>query len=378
MSVTFDPVNRLIIEDSVGGDNSLRVDVIYSLWKDWFKLTDNSKWPRAFRYVGGDPISDTKELGATFFLMNNWKFRPAELDHDLELVGNLFTDPAGDRIYVPTVGAYTVTVTLSVSNLTDATVSQLPEIEYASFNGGVTIDEVNGTAGTTYPAGTPQAPTDNYSDGLNILQSRGLTKFYVVGDSNVVTYDYSKLIFIGESKNKSVIDLDPSANLTDCEFYDAHVTGTLDGGAVVSECYIDNLSYVSGFIEQCVLAPGTITLGGSAIAHFLDCWSGVPGTGTPVIDLGGSGQGLALRNYNGGIKLQNKTGSDDVSLDLNSGQVILASTITAGTIVARGIGKLVDESGNNIPSGTWNGATIVNELVTANQLAEQAWAYTGP
>jgi len=67
-----------------------------------------------------------------------------------------------------------------------------------------------------------------------------------------------------------------------------------------------------------------------------------------------------------------------VSLDLNSGQVILASTITAGTIVARGIGKLVDESGNNIPSGTWNGATIVNELVTANQLAEQAWAYTGP
>jgi len=164
-----------------------------------------------------------------------------------------------------------------------------------------------------------------------------------------------------------------SAQVEGCEFYQAHINGFLDGNAKLQDCIIDNLDYIHGIVEECVVAPGTIKLGGSDTAHFLDCWSGVPGVETPEIDLGGSGQALAIRNYNGGIKLKNKSGTESVSIDLASGQVILENTITAGTVVVRGVGKLIDTNGDTIRSGTFNGATIINETVNNPCISKAVW-----
>jgi hypothetical protein len=68
-----------------------------------------------------------------------------------------------------------------------------------------------------------------------------------------------------------------------------------------------------------------------------------------------------MRNYNGGIELTNKTGSDSVSIDLNSGHIRLASSVTNGTIVCRGVGKLTDNSA---------GATVNNELLYTPYIAD--------
>jgi hypothetical protein len=115
------------------------------------------------------------------------------------------------------------------------------------------------------------------------------------------------------------------------------------------------------------LEEGTITLGGNAEAHFLDCWSGVAGTNTPIIDMGGSGQELSLRNYNGGIKVKNKSGSDSVSIDLNSGHIILDTDVTNGTIVIRGIGKLTDNS---------IGADVnIQDFVNPSTIADSVWSH---
>ena len=127
--VTFDAPNLRIIEISAAGDNELTVQEIYSEWKDWCRVGDNIKHPRAFRYVGGDPISDTLDLGVTYFLMNGWKIRPAELSHKLTVVGNLYTDPAGESAFVPTQGSYVVNVETRVSNLVDSTVADAAQIE---------------------------------------------------------------------------------------------------------------------------------------------------------------------------------------------------------------------------------------------------------
>jgi len=118
--VTFDPTNLRIVEIGVGGDNEIEWREVYSEWKVWYAQSDNSKYPPAFRVVGGDPISDTENLGSTFFLQFPWKFRPAELSHRLTLVGNLFSEPAGANVIVPTLGTFTVLVEQRVSNLTDA------------------------------------------------------------------------------------------------------------------------------------------------------------------------------------------------------------------------------------------------------------------
>jgi len=258
-----------------------------------------------------------------------------------------------------------------------ATLAELADLQYASFNGGVTVDLVNGTAGTTYPTGTPRQPVDNFTDAITIANARGFGTLFIVGDATIDTgLDFTGMVFIGESKTKSVLTVDAAANVTRSEFVDATVTGTLDGEAKLLDCVIQTLNFINGFVEQCVL-EGTITLGGSEEAHFLDCWSGVPGAGTPTIDMGGSGQALALRNYNGGIKLTNKNGSDAVSVDLNSGQVILDSATFAGTgtIIVRGVGKLVDENGVAISTGTWNGTVdVVNEITNAEQIADATFA----
>ena len=238
-------------------------------------------------------------------------------------------------------------------------------IEYSSFNGGVTVDVTSSNAGTVFPIGTPQRPVNNMADALMIAGTRGLTTFFIIGDINIDdALDFDGYVFVGESMTKSTLDIDATASSEKSEFYDAHTTGTLDGENKLENCSILTLNYLNGVIQQCLLGPGIITLAGSAVAHFLDCWSGVPGSSTPIIDMGGSGQALAMRNYNGGITLRNKSGIDAVSIDLNSGQIILEDTVTAGEIVCRGVGVLRDSLGNSIQSGTWNGVTIINELIS--------------
>jgi hypothetical protein len=121
--VTFDPTNLRIVEIDAAGDNTLTWQEIYSEWKDWL-LADASRmrYPQAFRTVGGDPISETTSLGATYFLQNRWKFRPAETSHRLVVEGNLFTDPAGESPFVPTLSAFVVAIESVVSNLTEVEV----------------------------------------------------------------------------------------------------------------------------------------------------------------------------------------------------------------------------------------------------------------
>ena len=101
-----------------------------------------------------------------------------------------------------------------------------------------------------------------------------------------------------------------------------------------------------------MIQPGTLVLGGTRATHFLNCYSGVPGLGTPEIDFNGSGPTCAFRNYSGGVKLVNKSGPESVTVDMDPGQCIIDGTVTNGTIVVRGVGLLFDTSA---------GTTIVND-----------------
>jgi hypothetical protein len=259
-----------------------------------------------------------------------------------------------------------------LANSSSATLQEQTDIQYASFNGGISYDENSIYSGTEYPIGTPRQPVNNPYDAYNIAVMRGFAAGYILTNMTIPTdLPLQYFNFYGSGKDRTLITIPDAATVQECTFEDAEVTGYLDGSNTLRDCLISSLHYIKGFIEQCVISPGTITLGGGDVAHFLDCYSGVPGTGTPTIDMGGSGQGLALRNYNGGIKLTNKTGSDSVSIDLASGQCILDSaTVTSGSIVCRGVGKLIDENGKDILSGTWNGVTIVNETVHGKHLHE--------
>ena len=284
-------------------------------------------------------------------------------------------------------GQYTVTCVGANHNLSDVRVANQVSlivnnaaglisnaaIEFASFNGGVSLDITSFYSGTIFPIGTPQQPVNNLADAMLIAGVRGFDTIFVVGD---VTIDagasYVGMVFIGSSRTKSTITISAAADVTDCEFYEATVQGTLDGNTKLENCTTLDLNFIYGVIESCML-QGTIVLGGSDEAHFLDCWSGVAGLGTPIIDMGGAGQDLALRNYNGGIKLINKTGTDKVSIDMNSGQIVLDSTVTDGEIVCRGIGDLTDNSTGTTSVDT---SSLLSSYLVATVTWDTIWVNT--
>lgn len=276
--------------------------------------------------------------------------------------GNLVAvDANGDPVTSPiSPTAFTQVV---IANSSSATLQEQDAIQYASFNGGVWYDSTSSNTGTTFPVGSPQAPVNNVYDAYDIAVERGFAVGYLLSDLTMPTdLPLTGFTFIGQGKDRTLITVPDLATVSSCTYIDAEVTGYLDGNNTLRDCLITNLNYIRGYIESCVLSAGTITLAGSDVAHFLDCYSGQPGLGTPTIDLGGSGQDLALRNYNGGIRLINKTGTDDVSIDLNSGQIVIDDTVNAGIVVLRGIGEWVNAS-------TYAGnATVIEQLVEGDKL----------
>jgi len=115
--VTFDGVNKLIICDD--GTISLNVKAMYSMWKEWMLVSDNSKYAQAFRVVGGDPTVGNNIITPYFFLLNGWKIRPQEANHTLTVDGILLTDDSSDA-FVDTLGTYRIGINQIVPIYTES------------------------------------------------------------------------------------------------------------------------------------------------------------------------------------------------------------------------------------------------------------------
>lgn len=276
--------------------------------------------------------------------------------------GNIVAvDSNGDSMSAIFPTAFTQIVRTSSSS---ATLQELESIQFSSFNGGVTIDVVNGTAGTLFPIGTLQMPVSNVTDAKTIALERGFFTFYIIGDITLGSEsDIDSFILIGQNPNKSSIVILDVANVNECEFKEATISGTLDGNCIIEDCTISYLFYVEGLVKNSILA-GNVTLGGTETSHFLGCWSGVVGTQTPTINMGGSGRGLGMRSYSGGIKIVNKNGSENISIDLISGQVKLDSSVVSGTIVIRGTGTIEDYSSAEVD---------LNALLNTETMTRTSW-----
>jgi len=141
----------------------------------------------------------------------------------------------------------------------------------------------------------------------------------------------------------------------------------LTGGNLVERCVVLSMSGFDGVMFNCGIG-GPLVLSGNDQASLLDCYSLVAGGGanqTPDIDFNGSGSELIMRNWAGGARFINKSGSDVCSVDLNSGQIVVDDTCNGtGAITLRGIGKWTNEN-------TYAGAApVVDELLKSQQLRE--------
>lgn len=89
MAISFNGVTRTITLDA---SPSVSATEIYSRWKDWQQLSDNTKFLPAFSVVGGDPISPDAALAVNVFVRNDlgWRIAPPEQDIDIVITGNLY------------------------------------------------------------------------------------------------------------------------------------------------------------------------------------------------------------------------------------------------------------------------------------------------
>jgi len=356
-NVSFDGINKIITINTGITEITVKTD-LYSDWKEWSLIDDHSKYLQAMRSVGGDPISETKQLGATYFLTNGWRIRPAEWNHRLSVVGNLYTEE-GDSPFLSTIGSYNVTVTNEVSTLVESTISQLTQIEYSTFSGGVYIDVLSSTVGTAYPAGTPSDPVNNLSDALSIAVARGFTNLYFIGNFTFTNSVYiSNYNLIGEGMQKSTFTFQNGCIVAYCKAYQAKLTGQVLGIVGFEDCHLYNYSS-SGLVPssntviatKCLL-EGTLSLPSNFTGNIisLDCWSGSVASEPPKLDMNNAESNVIVRNYSGGLILDNYAYSTGkVAINLSSGSIILTSGVTNGSIMLKGVGTLMDYS---------NGATV--------------------
>jgi len=342
--VTFDPTNLWIVEvDTAADTNEVNLVEIYSEWKDWL-LADPTRlgYPPAFRPVGGDPVDDVNNLAITYFLNVNdgWRLKPAEYDHQWQINGNIFTDPAGLRRTVPTDGAYTVEVTFNVSTLPESSVNSvlLSSLELAAFNGAVTIDVVNGTAGTGWPLGTAVAPSGNLADALTIAGNRGLPRLMIVGDL-VVSSPVEGFEVIGAGSHiNHRLTLQAGVSVANSLFSCVVLEGTQVGEIDARDSRIEGVTGLSGFYGRCGFR-GTSLLADDSEFITHKCFSEIPFTKAPVFQMG-SGSGIQMRGWNGAIELQTFTAGNEGSLDCDGGLILINENCTGGDLSIRGQGTI--------------------------------------
>jgi hypothetical protein len=353
MGYEFDGPNKKI--RLTIGTTAVEVDDMYSRWVDWFLTSDNSKFLPAIRNVGGDSISATKDLGLTFFLLNGWRIVPQDADHRLTLNGNLYTDPSG---YSPidSVPGRSIIVEYAVSNLVDSSLAQMEEIEYASFNGGVTIDAVNGVDSSVYPVGTPMHPCKTPANSYAIRMQRGFNKIYLLSDLTLAGIPdgvLSDLVLEGILGFRQLTITFDNVLVSSCVGKNLNVTGTLKPGssAVAYNCNIFDIANVDLQANDSTIFGGTYeatelrkcTASGDIKVKEDGRLSGVnivfEGDYT-TIDMQSAPCTVSLDVDSGYFKLLNSVEGCLAEFNLRGGEIEIDESCTGGDFYAEGYGTL--------------------------------------
>lgn len=172
MGFQFDGPNKLIILTS--GTTSVAVSDMWSRWVDWFCTSDNSKFFPAMYNIGGDDLGGGRYLGISYFLENGWKIRPQEANHALSISGNLYSRD-GLSPFVSTIGAYNVSIQMTVSNLVDQVAT--------GGGGGLTVTQANQLSQASVEAKLARQLAGNKASGIKV----GVETLVTVYDDDGVT-----------------------------------------------------------------------------------------------------------------------------------------------------------------------------------------------
>lgn len=177
--VTFNKYEKVIYVNEGVTELDVKTDV-YSAWKEWVLFQEEnpspSAFPEAISAIGGEPLTDTLNVGSTFFLENGWRIQPAASKdpYILTVNGNIYTREAGGN---PFLFAEGVSVNLTRSNLVDQVVasSTIRDADLANIAAKVWEQNTSGAVANSY--GQMVNNIDSDVSALDIERiNKGLTK----------------------------------------------------------------------------------------------------------------------------------------------------------------------------------------------------------
>lgn len=342
--VIFDPLTKTIKFKAGITSIDFQQDVYSDGKEDWLTNASLNKYIFPVRSIGGNLLSSGKIIEPTFFLLNGWQLEPDSRDHEIYVFGNIFHDDGIPVVKVPSGYAIVVNMSTTISPDTGDPAIVKRASEDNIYRGAVTIDIDSEYFGTAYPTGTPSFPVNNVSDAITIANSRGFTTLNIKTSMEINSgNNIENFTLIGNSRVVTSVLMADSTFCKNVTIKDCNVFGILDGGVQLENCSVGDISYVNGQIRNCGLY-GQIYLDGDEKAVISNCYT-IDQDSYPIVDMGGNGQSLAMPNYSGMVLIKNlDAATEEIGIGLDSGMIILDSTISSGTIVVAGVGLLQNYS----------------------------------
>ncbi len=258
-------------------------------------------------------------------------------------------------------------VSIRSSNSAGLTFSEA--INQQSFtDNSVHISTTEGLPGTRFPRGTPRDPVSNLTDAEFILSEQKLKKItiwdYIVADP---ARDLSGLTVIGDNPSVSWVNLISGVPTAGTTFHNISLFGDATGTSTVTQSVIleGGLTGFSGGFSSCLFL-GDVELDPTDMIPFTASNCASIGSCRPTFDFSNSVHPGHFANWSGNLKLTNVTSGNVITIDMLSGSTEVAATCTGGTILVRGVGQIIDNSGA--------GCTVDTTYLLQNDSGESAAA----
>ena len=240
------------------------------------------------------------------------------------------------------------------------------------YQGKVSYDINDGSAGTSYPVGTDKVPVNNIPDMVALMTKYNIHEISVESDitldpayplPNVKFHPHAGIVYL----NVNGCDID-GALIDSVGIY-----GDFNHSQVIlRECVTGPLYNIHGMLKECSL-EGNISASPNGELTFMNTIAG--NAQQPIeLDIGiATSTTVNMRGMKGGVIIKNMNNVNDVVvISLDGGKAIFDSTNTAGEAHVGGVGQLIDNSdGATILSlGLWNTtqeSARIQEILGLNQ-----------
>ena len=373
LAFDFDFTN-LIISGKFDGTFSAQSD-LYSDWKELVAVNQDgiaAAMPPAFiesksgkfsvgGSVGGNPIGGGQFIAPYFFINNvdGWRFRPAEQNGETNIDGNFFPLDPDTPFIIPTVGAFTHLVRVTVSpqavlitgsggGLTVAQDQLLQDI-HGQTQRRVYINTEISPGGT---AGYQQAPFNNWTAAVDYAETNGLQVLALEADATVDRQ--LKNFEIDGIGGLPQLDLNGQimngSTVRNCRISGAQGVNGGPGQLIAFESAFDNVSNFDGAANLCGII-GTIGFKNGTTSLLNEPLPFVAG-GTVTIDLtpaqspDAGPSVVGLQNASGAYRVVNMDDpGDQLHITMKQGVVTIEASCTAGAVFIAGSANIIDNSG---------------------------------